>query len=163
MSSIFKPNFDKFSSKVFVLPPDEYEFEIGAPKLRSVDIKKGDRAGQKMHMLSVPTRVIRTVAGDTEFENKPTSFDFIINVDKEDGFNRILMFAMAANGIVPGTDEADAEFKERFGNEDWSVDVETATLGTGWQMLQKKRFIGNVKRGGNTVYPRAELASFRPF
>ncbi len=161
--SIFRPNLDNFSSKVFVLPPNEYELEIGALKLRSVDIKRGDRAGQKMHMLSVPTRVISTTSGDTEFANKPTTFDFIINVDQEDGFNRILRFAMVANGIVPGSDAADVEFKERFGNEDWSVDVDTATLGTGWQMLQKKRFIGNVKRGGNTEYPRAELTSFRPF
>ncbi len=163
MSSIFKPNFDKFSSKVFVLPPDEYELEIGALKLRSVDIKKGDRAGQKMHMLTVPTRVIRTVAGDAEFENKPTSFDFIINVDQEDGFNRILRFAMVANGIIPGSDAADVEFKERFGNEDWSVNVESGELGTGWQMLQKKRFIGTVVAGGNMEYPRAELKFFRPF
>jgi len=163
MSSIFKPNLDAFSSKVFILPANEYEFEIGALKLRSADIKNGERAGQKMHMLSVPTRVVQTTSGDTEFANKPTTFDFIINVDQADGFNRILKFAMAANGIVPGTDEADAEFKTRFGGEDWSVDVETGTLGTGWQMLQKKRFVGTTKVGGNMQYPRAELSAFRPF
>ena len=70
---------------------------------------------------------------------------------------------MACNGIIPGTDEADEEFRTRFGGEDWSIDVESGTLGSGWAMLQDKRYIGDVKAGGNLQYPRAELQAFRPF
>ena len=155
--SMFKPAFDKFSSKMFVLPTNDYELEIGVLKTKSVEIKKGDRAGQKMYMFNVPLRVVSTADGDTEFANKLINVDFIVNVDQDDGFNRVLKLAMAANGIVPGTDDADNEFRTRFGNEDWSVDFETNTLGTAWQMLQKKRIIANVAIGGNTEYPRNEI------
>lgn len=161
--SIYKPDLDKFSSKTFVLPANEWELEVAKVVLRSVDIKKGDRAGQKMHMVSVSCRVIATTSGETEFANKPTTFDFIVNTDQEDGFTRVLKFAMACNGIVAGTDEADEEFRNRFGQEDWSIDTDSNVLGSGWTMLQKKRFIGNTKIGGNLEYPRAELANYRPF
>lgn len=161
--SIFKPNLDSFTSKIFTLPAGEWELEVAKVALRSVDIKKGDRAGQKMYMISVSNRVIGTSDGDKELANKPAQFDFIINPDQPDGFNRVLKFAMACNGIVAGTDEADEEFRSRFGNEDWSVDVENGVLGTGWQMLAKKRYIGNTVIGGNLEYPRPELKNFRPF
>lgn len=161
--SIFKPNFDSFTSKAFVLPADEWELEVAKVSFRSVDIKKGDRAGQKMYMISVANRVISTTDGDKEFANKPATFDFIINTDQPDGFNRVLRFAMVCNGIVPGTDEADAEFRERFGQEDWSIDVENGKLGSGWEMLKTKRYIGATKVGGNLEYPRAELGAIRPF
>lgn len=161
--SIYKPNLDKFSSKNFILPAGEWELEVASVKLRSVDIKNGKNAGSKMHMVSVSNRVIASTDGGTELANKPVTFDFIINVDQEDGFKRVLKFAMVCNGIVAGTDEADEEFRSRFGGEDWSVDVDSGTLGSGWTMLQNKRFIGSTKRGGNLEYPRAELTTFRPF
>lgn len=161
--SIFKPQFDNFSSKPFVLPADEWELEVASLKLRSVDIKKGERAGQKMHMLTVSNRVIQTSAGDAELANKPFIFDIIINPDEPDGFNRALKFAMSCVGIRYGSDEADEEFRQRFGNDDWSVDVDSGTLGAAWTALAKSRYIGVTKIGGTLEYPRAELVSSRPF
>jgi hypothetical protein len=161
--SIFKPNLDNFTTKFFVLPAGEWELEVAKVSLRSVDIRNGKNAGNKMHMVSVSNRVIGTSEGDKDLANKSATFDFIVNVDQADGFNRVLKFAMVCNGIVAGTDEADAEFRQRFGGEDWSVDVETGTLGSGWTMLQNKRYIGTTVIGGNLEYPRPELKSFRPF
>ena len=154
---MFKPALDKFSSKVFILPTNDYELEIGVLKTKSVDIKKGERAGQKMYMFNVPFRIVSSADGDTEFANKLINIDFIVNTDQEDGFNRVLKLAMAANGIIPGTDDADNEFRTRYGNENWSVDFDSNTLGGAWLSLQKKRIIANVVIGGNTEYPRNEI------
>jgi len=141
--SIFKPNLDKFSSKIFIAPANEYEVEVGVAKLRTVDIKKGDRAGQKMHIVAFPTRIVADASGDVEFKDKPLNVDFIIG-DGEDAFNRLLRFVMTCVGIMPGSDEADEEFRERYGDADYSVDTETGTLGTGYAALQKARVIVNV-------------------
>lgn len=156
--SMFKPAFDKFSSKAFVLPINEYEFAIGTPKTKTVDIKNGERAGQKMYIMSFPLKVVSDTNGDTEYANKIVTVDFIINTDQDDAFNRVLKVAMAANGIVPGTDDADNEFRSRFGNDDWSVNFETNTLGSAWTMLNTKRFVSQMKIGGKAGYERNELA-----
>lgn len=161
--SLFKPQFDNFSSKAFVLPAGEWELEVASLKLRSVDIKKGDRAGQKMYMITVSNRVIKATDGSDEMANKPFVFDIIINHDQPDGFNRALKFAMSCVGIVSGTDEADEEFKARFGNDDWSVDIDEGKLGDAWNALAKMRYIGVTKVGGTLEYPRAELSYSRPF
>jgi hypothetical protein len=115
-----------------------------------------------MYMFVVPFKVISTTNGDTTFANRTVSIDFIVNTDQEDGFNRILKLAMAANGIIPGTEEADKDFVAAYGNEDWSVDFETNTLGTGWAMLNQKRVYAQVKRGGKEGYERNEITRVRP-
>lgn len=154
---LFTPSLDKFSSQAFKLPVDEYELQIGVIKTRTVDIKNGERAGQKMHMLSIPFKVISTTSGDTEHANRTITIDFIVNTDQEDGFNRVLKVAMAANGIIPGTEDADREFVSRFGNEDWSVDFDENKLGTAWSMLNQKRIVSNVAIGGKAGYERNEF------
>lgn len=155
--SLFKPSLDKFSSQAFKLPTDEYELQIGVIKTRTVDIKNGEKAGQKMHMLSVPFKVIATSSGDTEHANRTITVDYIINTDQEDGFNRVLKLAMAANGIIPGKEESDREFVTVYGNEDWSVDFESGTLGGAWASLNQKRIISQVGIGGKAGYERNEL------
>ncbi len=154
---LFKPALDKFSSKAFVLPNNDYELEIGTLKTKSVDIRNGERAGQKMHMVNVPFRVVSSADGDTEFANKLVTIDFIVNTDQEDGFNRVLKLAMAANGIIPGSDEGDREFVSQYGNEDWSIDFDENKIGTAWAMLNKKRIIAQIVIGGKTEYPRNEI------
>jgi hypothetical protein len=160
--SLFKPQFDNFSTQRFNLGAGEWEIEIASLKLRSVEIKKGDRAGQKMHMITVNSRVISDSNGDTTNANKPFSFDLIINPDEPTGFNNVLKLAMACVGIRSGTAEADAEFTERFGNDDWSVDTDTGTLGSAWHALAKSRVIAVTKNGGNIEYPRTDLSYARP-
>lgn len=162
---LFNLSLDNYSSKAFILPADEYELQIGVLKTKTVDIKNGERAGQKMYMFQVPFKVIATSNGDTTHANKTVTIDYIVNTDQPDGFNRILKLAQAANGIIPGgvnADDSDNEFRTRFGNEDWSVDFEENKLGTAWQMLNQKRVIANVKIGGKTEYQRNEVASVRP-
>lgn len=136
--SVFKPNLDKFSSKVFVAPKDDYEVEIAVPKLRVVPIKNGKNAGSNMVIINIPVRIARNADGDTEYQNKPMNLDFIINEGEDESFNRVIRFIMCANGIRPGSDEADEEFRTRFGDLDLSVDVEAGTLGAGYATLQKK-------------------------
>jgi hypothetical protein len=162
---LFNLNLDNYSSKAFILPADEYELQIGVLKTDVKDIKNGPNAGQKMYMLKVPFKVIATSNGDTTNANKTVTIDYIVDMDRPDGFNRVLKLAQAANGIIPGgvnADDADNEFKTRFGNEDWSVDFEENKLGTAWTMLNQKRVIANVKIGGKTEYQRNEIASVRP-
>jgi len=160
--SIFKPNFDNFSTRPFVLPAGEWEIEVASLKLRSVDIKNGDRAGQKMYMITVASRVITATDGDTELANKPFTFDLIINPDQEDGYTRALAFAMSCVGIRSGSAESDREFAERFGNDDWSVDTDAGTLGTAWTALAKSRVIAVTKMGGTLDRPRADISYTRP-
>jgi len=160
--SLFKPQFDNFSTQRFNLGAGEWEIEIASLKLRSVEIKKGDRAGQKMHMITINSRVISDSNGDTTNANKPFSFDLIINPEEEGGFNNVLKLAMACVGIRSGSAEADAEFTSRFGNDDWSVDTDSGTLGTAWHALAKSRVIAVTKNGGNIEYPRTDLSYARP-
>lgn len=155
--SLFKPQLDKFSSQAFKLPVDEYELQIGVIKTRSVDIKNGANAGGKMYMLVVPLKVIATTNGDTTHQNRTITIDMIVNPEQEDGFNRALKLAMAANGIIPGKEESDREFISLYGNEDWSADFENNTLGTAWQMLNQKRFIAQIGIGGKPGYERNEI------
>jgi len=138
--SIFKPNLDKFSSQMFIAPANEYEVELGVPKHRKVQIKRGERAGQDMHIVAFPTRIIADTSGDAEFANKPLNIDFIVG-DDEGSFDRLLKFVMSCKGIQTGKEEYDEEFKERFGEEDWSVDTENGKLGDGYAGLQKARVI----------------------
>lgn len=154
---MFKPSLDKFSSQAFKLPVDEYELQIGVIKTRSVDIKNGERAGSKMYMLSIPFKVIATTNGDTEHANRTITVDFIVNPEQEDGFNRVLKLAMAANGIIPGKEESDREFITVYGNEDWSVDFEENKIGGAWLSLNQKRIIANVGIGGKAGYERNEI------
>jgi hypothetical protein len=143
MSSIFKPNLDKFSSKIFVAPANEYEVELGVPKYRAVKINRGDRAGQDMHIISFPSRIIQDTSGDTEFANKPLNIDFIVD-ENESSFDRLLKFIMTCKGIRPGADESDEEFRVRFGAEDFSVNTENGELGSGYANLQKARVVVSV-------------------
>lgn len=163
MSSIFKPNLDKFSSKIFVAPANEYEVEVGSVKYRAIEIKNGARAGQKMHMVDVATRIIADTAGDKEFENKPLSISFILDADREDSFDRLLKFVMCCKGIKPGSDESDNEFKSRFGDLDLSVDPEVGALGAGYETLQKNRVIVTVgiRTQGDKQYQ--DYKGCRPF
>lgn len=166
MSSLFKPALDRYTSVRFVAPTDEYEVEVTSVKPKQVDIKKGDRAGQKMNMLTITTRIISGNSSGKEFADKLIPIDFIINTDQEDGWNRALRFAANCLGIHAGGLEAeqhDAEFIERFGDRDWSADFAAGTVGDGWSQLTKARVIITTKSGGTTEYPRADLAGSRPF
>lgn len=142
--SIFKPNLDKFSSKIFVAPANEYEVEVASVKYRAVDIRNGARAGQKMHMVDVSCRIISDSSGDKEYENKPVSVSFILDTDREESFDRLIKFVMCCKGIRPGTEDADNEFKTRFGQLDLGVDLDSGELGSGYAELQKSRVIVNV-------------------
>ena len=157
MSSLFKPQLDKFSSQVFKLPADEYELQIGSIKPRTVPIRNGEKAGTNMYMLSFSFKVISTTNGETEYANKLITIDFIVNPDESDGFNRVLKLAMAANGIIPGTEEGDNEFISRFGNDDWSVDFENNKIGGAWSGLAQKRVIAQVEIGGKAGYERNQF------
>ena len=164
--SIFKANLAGYTSVRFVAPTDEYEVEVTSIKPKVVEIKKGKNAGSMMHMLNFNTKIIQTTGEDKRFADKFIPLDFIINVDQEDGWNRVLRFAANCLGIQAGGVEAekfDEEFTTRFGNEDWSVDFETNELGNGWSGLTGARVIVSTKMGGTTEYPRADLASSRPF
>jgi hypothetical protein len=161
--SIFKPNLDKFSSKVFIAPANEYEVEVASVKYRAVDIKNGARAGQKMHMIDVATRIIADTSGDKEFENKPISVSFILDPEREDSFDRLIRFVMCCKGIRPGSEESDNEFKTRFGDLDLSVDIESGEIGAGYASLAKNRVIVNVgiRTQGDKQYQ--DYKSCRPF
>lgn len=161
--SIFKPNLDKFSSKMFIAPANEYEVEVATVKYRAVDIKNGARAGQKMHMVDIATRIIADTSGDKEFENKPLNVSFILDADREDSFDRLIKFVMCCKGIRPGSDESDTEFKTRFGDLDLSVDPEIGSLGAGYDSLQKNRVIVTVgiRTQGDRQYQ--DYKGCRPF
>lgn len=164
--SIFKPTFDKYSSARFVAPADEYEIEVTSIRPRQLEIKKGDRAGQKMNMLTVNSKIISGSSSGKELVDKVISLDFIVNTDQEDGFNRVLRFAANCLGINAGgvnAEQYDAEFIQRFGDKDWSVDFESGTVGDGWSQLVKTRVIVQTKVGGTTEYPNVQLAGSRPF
>lgn len=161
--SIFKPNLDRFSSKVFIAPANEYEVEVASVKYRAVDIKNGARAGQKMHMIDIATRIIADTSGDKEFENKPVSVSFILDPEREDSFDRLIRFVMCCKGIRPGSEESDNEFKTRFGDLDLSVDLESGEIGSGYASLTKNRVIVNVgiRTQGDRQYQ--DYKSCRPF
>jgi len=141
--SIFKPNLDKFSSTIFIAPPNEYEVEVASAKYRAVDIKNGKRAGEKMHIVAFGTRIIADAAGDAEFAGKLLNVDFIVG-DDEASFDRLLRFVMCCKGIRPGTAEADEEFRQNFGDLDLSVDTENGTIGSAYTDLVRSRLIVNV-------------------
>lgn len=161
--SIFKPNLDKFSSKMFIAPANEYEVEIATVKYRAVDIKNGARAGQKMHMVDIATRIVADTSGDKEFENKPLNVSFILDAEREDSFDRLIKFVMCCKGLRPGSDESDTEFKSRFGDLDLSVDPDTGTIGSGYETLQKNRVIVTVgiRTQGDKQYQ--DYKGCRPF
>lgn len=163
MSSIFKPNLDRFQSTIFVAPKNEYEVEVVSVKYRAVDIKNGARAGQKMHIVSAGTRIIADSSGDAQYANKPLNIDFIVDGENEESFNRLLRFFMCCKGIRPGTDEADAEFRERFADADLSIDTDAGTLGAGYQDLLKNRVVVNVdiRTQGDKQYQ--DYKGCRPF
>lgn len=161
--SIFKPNLDRFSSKMFIAPANEYEVEIATVKYRAVDIKNGARAGQKMHMVDIATRIIADTSGDKEFEGKPLNISFILDADREDSFDRLIKFVMCCKGLKPGSDDSDNEFKSRFGDLDLSVDTDSGTLGAGYDSLQKNRVIATVgiRTQGDKQYQ--DYKGCRPF
>jgi hypothetical protein len=164
--SIFKADFSKYTSSRFVAPADEYEVQVTSIKPKTVEIKKGDRIGQKMHMLGFNTKIVQTTNEDKTNADKFIPIDFIINVDQEDGWNRILRFAANCLGIQAGgvdADKFDEEFRERYGNEDWSVDFETNAIGNGWSGLVGSRVIVTTAVGGTVEYPRPDLKGSRPF
>jgi len=138
--SIFSPNLDAFSSKVFVAPKDEYEVEIASWKVAKITTKNQTT----MYIVNCNTRIISNADGDMEFANKPLQLGFMLNEGNEDDFKRLLMFAMNAKGIKPGTDEADAAFREQYGSLNWGIDTEALTVGDGYETLQKARVIVNV-------------------
>lgn len=141
--SIFKPNLDKFSSRIFIAPANEYEVEVISAKYRAVEIKNGARAGQTMHMVGLGTRIVADASGDAEFAGKLINVDFIVGED-EASFDRLLRFVMCCKGIRPGTEEADAEFRTNFGDLDLSIDTENGVLGSAYTDLVKSRLIVNV-------------------
>ena len=115
-----------------------------------------------MRMISVPTRIISTTDGDKQYEGKPINVDFIVD-ESESSFDRALRFFMAANGIRPGSDESDNEFRARFGDADLSVDPANGTLGAAWATLQGKRVVLNVdiRTQGDKQYQ--DYKGARPF
>lgn len=159
--SIYKPDLDKFSSVRFVAPMDEYEVELGAPKLRTVQIKNGERAGQNMHIVAVPARIIANGDGDTEYANKIVSVDFILDENPE-SFSRLLRFFATVNGITMGTEGADNQFKEQFADADFSVDPESGELGAAIMSMQKGRVVVklNVSSRGDSQFN--QLGGSRP-
>lgn len=166
MSSIFKPGLDKYTTVRFVAPADEYEVQVTSLKTKTVEIKNGKRAGEKMYVVTVNTKIIATTGGDNSLADKLIPLDFIVNVDQEDGWNRILRFAANCLGINAGGQEAekyDAEFRERYGDRDWGIDFDTNTLGDGWTQLVNSRVIVTTAVGGTTEYQRPELKGSRPF
>jgi len=162
--SIFKPNLDRYTSARFVAPVDDYELEVTSVRPRQQEIKKGGRAGQKMNILTVNTKIVTAANSGTEYTDKLVSFDFIINAE-DDSFNRALRFAANCLGFQAGGPDAekyDREFIERYGDADWSVDFEGGKVGAAWESLAKARVNVVTKMGGNTEYPRADIASSRP-
>lgn len=141
--SIFKPNLDKLSTTIFIAPANEYEVEVISARYRVVDIKNGKRAGEKMHIVGFGTRIVSDASGDTQFAGKLINVDFILSED-EASFDRLLRFVMCCKGIRPGTEEADNEFRQNFGDLDLSVDTENGTLGSAYTDLVKSRLIVNV-------------------
>lgn len=136
--SIFTPALDKFSSKFFVAPANEYEVKVGAPRYRNIKLKDDT----KMHIVSFPCVIVQTADGDATLARKTINADFIVDEDPE-SFGRLLRFVQACLGIKGGSDEADDEFRAKVAELDFSVDTDEGKLGAGYATIQDAHVVLN--------------------
>lgn len=162
--SIYSRKLDNFSSKYPVFPTDDYEVKLATPKLKVISYKDKEGQDAKIVMLAVPSVIIRTTTDDKTFAGKVMNVEVSIDVDKDDGFDRAYKFLMATQGIKPGSDEADEEFRTRFGEADLSINLETAELGSGWNAMADMHVIVNMKQiVDNKQQPRNRFNTAYPF
>lgn len=128
--SIWNRNLDKFSSKVFVAPVDTYELEVLGFGLKMVEVKN-----EKVPVVGVRYVIKSGDTTGTEYAGKPVTHD--VWLKKEEDLDQLFRIFMCAVGIKPGTDEADNEFRMRYGSEDFTVDTDSVVLGAGFNKAVK--------------------------
>lgn len=130
--SIFKPNLDRFSSTFYVAPIGVYELEI-------MKLSFAKRKAKEVEVATV--NVTLAIRGSDEHGDAENNniVNFTAWLKEEDDFKQLMVLAMSALGIKPGTRQADEEFRIRFGDLDFKVDTDSGTLGSGYDKIVKGR------------------------
>lgn len=124
----FNPNNVDIGFPIF--PKDTYRMRIGEPKAYENEAE-GDRAA------SFGVRYLLKIVGGP-FDGKPYMASF--NLAEDYGNQNAMRFLVASMGIKP-TDEGVKEFRDKYGNKDWSCDGAARTCGEGWHIVKDREVL----------------------
>lgn len=153
--SLFRNPASDFSTAPFLVETGEVNLKVSGIKAKVVDKNDGSQAGIIQVMLRV---------ADGEFAGKPVQpIDCWYDDDGKN--NTVMRIVLAALGVRPGTEDADAQFRAQFPDIDLSIDESTLKLAAGWNQVVGSVITCSAKKAWNAKREQNEnkFSNFRPF
>lgn len=142
----FNPASSNFSTGPFVPEDGDYTLKIIGYSVGKRNTKEGEKT-----VLDFRFRII-----GGEYDGKrPQPLTVWEADDAGEGTGAMMRVVLAACGIVPGTPDADTQFREQFGDLDLSFDAEEKTFGSAWDTHVKNAEISATLRkklSGDRIY-----------
>jgi hypothetical protein len=123
--SMFRNPAAEFETAPFILPDDVYQLYIDSVKAKSIVRKDGSETGIIQFNFKV-------VGGEYDGRYAPR-FDAWYDDDGKN--NNAMRIVLSALGIQPGTEAADATFKNQYPDLDLGFDEDSLEPNSGWEQV----------------------------
>lgn len=133
---IYTPDPTKVSSGFQIFPKGHYEFIIGAPKgFHKNETEEGKNDGN----YGVGYLVVCAESDDQpQMKDQKLYNRCFVHTPESESFTK--QFQVAALGC-----KDDAEFNEKYGQEEWWINTDDDSFGKGWNLLEGKRITCDIK------------------